>query len=471
MADYDDLHTLTGKLKRAAIDAYMKDEGFRIDGEDQYYDERHSVSDLHYKVSRPGSDGEGGGDWTSDHFLPDSWLGGDDKDAAWRAAFAGIRDRVDAALEPWQHNALPKPTTIDSDIEQARQAMRLLSTAASSSGGSTTGGGEIAGYLRTIDNNSNQLSGSSMEIFKAKFLYQLEAAVSGYRGIALVLGNAHGANKKIWEDARQGVADVVDKSTKALDAHAKSNDVSFDIPLLVAGAAVAGAKAFITGGATVALEGAAVGLTLLSGLAGNAEKKAKEPASTDYDGLMTAFEGALGDLSDAIGDEETQVKTNLETNFGQLEADRTSYDLTAAVTEDGDGNPRNETTLFDVTDDSQVNVIVYERPLVNGIIDVAMPGIATELYDAADQLCYAAQTRLTRAGGVGLDSSAVSGAIWDLGWRGCELAKDLEWEVRNGAKMLQLVIDDLDQVDAQGRDALSRMQTELAGGSGWTPFG
>lgn len=455
-----------GALKRAAIDAWMNSHSngwWEIDGS------HYRITSGDATVTRPGEDGEGGGDWDGNFFLTD-WMVDGSKDEEFRTAFSEIRTRIDNALKDWDHNLLPKPKNLEEDVEQARQAVRLLSTAASTSGGTSTGGGEIAGYLNSLDQNASSMSGQSMEVFKAKFINQLESAISGYRGIAQVIGNASSAELKIWTDARATIIDSVTKTTAAFNAAANDDSVNWDVVLKVAGAAVAGAKLFMTGG-VYALEGAAIGLTLISDLKAIGEKNATKPGNNDYEGIMTAFETSLKDLSTAIKTEEEQIKTNVETNFGQVEKDKSSYDLTASVSVDDPNTDANEgKTIFEVTDDSQANIVVINTDLANGIIDVAMPGIAAEVAKASDQIFFAGQTRLGRPDGIGLGATGPSEQIYDLGWRAAELCKDLEWEVYNGAKMLRAVIEDLGVQDNDSSDKLEQLQASLSEGSGWDPW-
>lgn len=455
-----------GALKRAAIDAWMN----------SHSNGWWEISGSHYRitggdatVTRPGEDGEGGGDWDGNFALTD-WMVNGSKDEEFSNAFADIRTRIDNALKDWDHNLLPKPTNLEEDVEQARQAVRLLSTESSSEGGTTTGGGEVAGYLKTLDQNAFSMSGQAMEVFKVKFINMLGSAISGYRGIALILGNASSAELKIWTEARATIVDSVTKTTAAFNAAANDDSVNWDVAIKVAGAAVAGAKLFMTGG-VYALEGAAIGLTLLSDVKAINEKNATKPASNNYEGIMTAFETSLKDLSTSIKAEEELIKTNVETNFGQVEKDKSSYDLTALIAEDDPNTEANESkSIFEVTDDSQAGIIVSDANLANGIIDVAMPGVANELAKASDQIFYAGQTRLGRPDGIGLGSTGPSEQIYDLGWRAAELCKDLEWEVRNGAKMLRALIEDLGVQDNESSDKLEQLQASLSEGSGWNAW-
>jgi hypothetical protein len=96
-----------GALKRAAIDAWMNSHSngwWEIDGS------HYRVTGGDATVTRPGEDGEGGGDWDGNFFLTD-WIVDGDKDEEYTTQFNNIRTRIDNALKDWDHNLLPKPKT------------------------------------------------------------------------------------------------------------------------------------------------------------------------------------------------------------------------------------------------------------------------------------------------------------------------------------------------------------------------
>ena len=437
---YENLPTLIGELKRSAIDAYMKSQGWHIDNGDRYH-----LGDN--EVTRPGKDGQGGGDWDWNGFWD---IGNEGQDAKWRAAFDGVRSDVDSRLEKW----LDLPDTeadLTDDIEQMRQANRLLSL--SPSGG--TGGGSIPGYLTGINENLDAMSGTTIATFKADFLLQLEKAIGGHHGITVILGAALAATNEIWVRARKTVAEIVGETQQALDAYANGGGISWEVVLQVAGYAVEGASIFATGGAEVALKGAGLGLKVLTESTTKKGEKATAP-SGDYNSLMEGLSKALTELSDAIRAEETALRDNLVLNAGKVRADQSSYDLKRPA-------------LLDISDDAQAEIIVISRPLVDEITRTYLPFTARELESAKDQ-AYQATYQAYRDGSIGLAANGFSAEFSDLQWTLIDLIRDLAWEVANGAKTLDLAIQDIGRADHSAEDELEKHHREVQAGSGATPW-
>jgi hypothetical protein len=444
-ANYANLSTLKGELKRAAIDAYMKSEGWFVPRDDFYGYEEDTLEGSGAGVSKPGKNGEGGGDWTGNK-IAELFVGGS-RDREYRQAFDDVRSRIDGYLKPWED--LPGPETFESYVEDMRKANGRLAVSTSSDGGVVTGAGHIGAQLTIIEENSTAMSGGTISAFKSKFLLELGKAIGGHHGLTVILGQALTGEQNLMRKAREDVAQAVANATKALDAYAHDEgggELSFTFK--VAGAVVAGAIAFATGGATVLLSGAAAGLTLLTTVAEKGESDAKEPKDKDYEGLMNGFKDVLDTLDRSITKEEGNIRDNLKKNLTTLRADEPSYNLT---------NP-----LQNISDDSQLDngqgkAIIHNRSLVREITGTAMPTIADELVKAKELVWTAwSANPYYRDASVGLGDTGpfpewadVAGPLWML-------IGDLEWEVRNGAKTLDLAIEDMGRVDTDNEDALEK---------------
>lgn len=440
---YENLPTLIGELKRAMIDAYMKSQGWDV--RDGNYNM--SSSSTSYDVTRPGADGEGGGDWDWNGMFD---IGNDGQDAKWMGAFDQVRSNVDATMKPW----LDLPDTeadLTDDIEGMRQANRLLSFNASDG----TGAGNIGGYLTGIHENSDSMSGPTIASFKANFLLQLEKAIGGHHGITVILGGAIAASNEIWVNARQTVADIVGETTAALTAYALDSGPDWDVVLKVAGHAVEGVAIFATGGASKALQGAAQGLKILTAGGGKKGDKASQPA-LDYHGLSAGLGTALDELSQAIKAEEQALRDNLVTNAENVRNDQSSYDLARP-------------TVLDITDDSEATITILNQSLVNEIIGTYMPLLAGELDKAGDKV-YFTTYQAVRDDSIGIGYNGISTEFADLQFLLRDLLKDLSWETLNSAKTLELAVDDIGQVDTSAEDALEKHAAKVHEGSGYDPW-
>lgn len=440
--NYANLPTLIGELKRAAIDAYMKSQGWHM------HDNNYSISSrsASFDVTRPGKDGNGGGDWDWNGFWD---IGDSGQDAKWMAAFDDIRGNIDSTMKRWLD--LPDPADLDDDVEQLRQANRLLSFAAA--GG--TGGGKIGGYLTGIQENLSAMSGATIASFKADFLLQLEKAIGGHHGLTVILGGAMSGTKEIWTRARQTVADIVDQTRGALDAYAHDNGPDWEVVIKVAGYAVEGVGLFATGGVSTALKGAGQGLKILTDASSKKDTKATKP-SLDYDGLMKGLGTAFDELAKAIKVEEQAQRDNLVLNTNNVRADKGSYDLSRPA-------------ILDISDDSQADIIVINRPLVDEITGTYLPNIATELTEAGSQ-AFQATYQAYRDDSIGIGSSGINTEFTDLQWILIDLIRDLSWEASNGARSLALAIEDIGRTDTAAEDALEKHARLVKEGSGHTPW-
>lgn len=453
MADYAALSGNIEKLKRAAIDAWMKQEGWEIEGGNY-----RGPDGADYEVTRPGEDGNGGGDWSGEIFFQD-WLVGGDKDRHFGGEFDKIRGTIDTAIKRWLPNAIADPSGFDTLITEMKEANTKLALGASSSGGSVSAGGAIEGDINGLTDETNKLSGRTINAFRSKFVLQLKRVVGGEHAITVVLGGALAAEQKLWENTKKDVADIVEKATNSFNAYANGkNDTDWALVLKVFGVAVEGVAAFATSGATVALS-STIGIKLLQAGQESAEKKAKNPPTPDYTGIMKGFTQALDDVDALITSEEKSLAENLKDNYDYivgLKGQPESLDLQPAI--------------LDISDDSQAEIHVNHSAVI-AITETYMPAIASSLTRAAEDIEAASKsTPWIREESVGYTNYGCWSDFYTLLWLLYELAQDLSWEVTNGARTLALIVDDIGRQDSDAQDALEAHAAKVKEGSGHTPI-
>lgn len=437
-----------GPLKRAAIDAYMKSHsgGHWQITEDKYVID---TSDTDNYVTRPGADGEGGGDWETDNFIAD--LFGVDRDDEFQSAFNDIRSEIDGALAPWRW--IPEGSDVAPLVESMRQANRKLSVGAVDSNGVVTGGGAIAGNLNLILENSDAMAGGLITSFKSDFLAQLGKAVSGQHAITVILGGHLAAQEQMWEGARQTVTDIIQNATDAFNAAATGGSVDWKVVLKVVGYAVAGASIFATKGAAKTLGVADLGVKILDAAIPTDEGETTNAPGADYSSVMSAFTRDLEDLDTKITDEEKVIRTNINDNLEQIRADQGSYDLSRPP-------------LLDVSDDSDLGApseIHIEPILVKEITGTYMPNVADELIDAKSDVWDTADLiGLIRDSDIGVGQYGPSSEFHELRYLLIELLGDLGSEVKYSAKTLDLAIADIGQTDSSAMDALEKHAQQVA---------
>lgn len=446
MPEYDDLPTLVGELKRAAIDAYMRTQHqpWSIVGDE--YEMRSSGTVT--TVTRPRADGRGGGDWSTNNFIADLFTGGS-QDEKWGEAFDAIRSRIDAAVEPFLD--LPDPDDIEPQVEKCRQVTRRLSGAAAASEGGQVGAGVIPGNLALVLENSSAMSGASIAAFKSRFVGQLGPAIGGHHGISIVIGSVLASEKGIWEAARRSAVEIVDAALGASRSLADSGSTpDWSAGLDVAGWAVKGAKLFFPGGKPV-LEVVGLGIEIIDGsVAQDAEAVIN---GADAEAVLGDLERAFARLSDQITSEEELLEENLITNLGNVRNDRGSYDLSMPL----------------VVNDDAGDVIAYTPGLIDEITQTYLPAIATELTSVATILNGVSLAPISRSG-LGIAANGPGSAWYELRHLLWELLKDLAWEVGRGAENLDLVLRELEGHETGTSQQFAELVTELQDGSGHDPW-
>ena len=446
MASYGDFDTLVGALKRSAIDAWMRDEmQFPLDG-DHY--ELSSSGDS-FKVTRPDTNGKGGGDWEASDWSF-AKLFGVDRDDEFTSGMDGVRQKIDDLVNPWRN--LPDPTEVGVIVESCRQMTRRLSGAAASDGGVASGAGDLASYLKLVEQNASAMSGETIAAYKAKFLVQLGQAIGGFHAISVVRGADIAAQQALWTEARKNVANILDNARKTMDAIAEGGSLSWKETLTVVGTAAKGVGIFATGGLSVAIEVASLGIEVLSDAAGE-DSAEKDVPSGGYNDAMGGLESTLKALNTQITTEEERVNENLTTNMANIRNDKTSYDLTQPPISSSDG------------------VIVLTRSLVDEITNSYMPAIATELEAIASiGLDCSTYSAVSRDGAIGIGQSGPSGNISELNWLLFELVKSLGEEVRLGARNLELAVASLEHYDQTTADELADIAKKVEDGSVYDPW-
>ncbi|GAA3529482.1 hypothetical protein [Nocardioides daeguensis] len=440
MSSYDDLDSLIVALKIARISAWMKSEGWighasygwfrlRVAGTTGYQEE----------VTGTDSNGEGGGKYS---------LSNVDQDHIhdYIDAFNEIRSAVDEHLSPWR--TLPDPAVIQKWIEPMRLATSEIAISAIDQDGGPTGGGEIVGAIELAMTAAKEWAGHTAAAFKLNFLSQLSTAVGGQYALCLCLGGHLEAQKGIWTEARQAVADIVVNTTKAYDAVTYDSGLSWSLAFKVLGYAAAGAAIFATGGAVIPVAVAGLGITVASD-AYEAVTTETEKPSVSYESVRDAMPGYFTQLNEDIVKEERAIQTNLNHNLNVVLNNKSSFDLSRPA-------------LLDVDDDSDLSNdnIFYRDQEVRDMCSTYLPAVARHLFKASrnvsDSYVGSIFSDFDRGPGIGIDSNGPM-EEWDNIWLITrDLLEDLGEETKASATTLDLAMSDIGQADTSGKDALEK---------------
>lgn len=441
---YDDLLKMIKNLKRSAIDSYMYWNGFEV--HESYYIHTNKGSFLPYqsdtkeRVTRPGADGEHGGEWK----LEGSSLGAkpEYKDVNFVQKFSDIRSRIDEAINPFI--GLPDPNSLADLIEKCRRTCRDLSCQASAEG-AVSGGGDIADQIRLIHGNLTSMSGAAIAQFKASFLGKMATVVSGMHAVATFVGSTLAAEQKILQGARDAVLETVQKSTESFETSVHSKAGEAKIILNIASWALQGFTLFVEGGGPVGvgLALADLGLTVATDLV-DASKEETTIAGGGYDSIMSGFEQALVDINDQIKAGEKTVEKNISDNLERIRVDKSSYDLTVDPVE------------------SNEQVVIIQKDLAEEVTKVYMPQIYADLDDTGSIVLKTGMP-VKRNETIGIGTDGPSPKFYELAWLLFELISNLSCEVDTGGANLQAAIDDFTRTDDENKVDLDKTLDDIAG--------
>lgn len=197
---YSDLPKPIGYLKRAAIDAYMmhnEELRYVIEG-NEYVSIDSSV--VKYRISRPGVDGTGGDDWSSELFIS-HWILDGERNEYFSDLFDRIRNTIDEASKPWK--SLPDLDDFEPHMDIVRDISSRLAASSEVRNSIIIGAGDNAYRIVLINNNLSSMSRATIGAFKDNYLGRFSGLVGGVHNVAMLWGASLGSEKAIFEDTRK----------------------------------------------------------------------------------------------------------------------------------------------------------------------------------------------------------------------------------------------------------------------------
>lgn len=447
---YDDLETLIGNVKQAAIDAWMQSHsgGFwELNEAEGCYEIRTSSTST--KVTRPGSDGQGGGDWTG-NFISELFVGGS-RDREFQEGFESVRADIEGVVAKWRN--LPNPSDFEDIVSECRSVADDLAPAAANSNGGVNGGGMIYADVKNMEDACEPLTGATMSAFKSKFGSQVRIALGGHYQIALVRGANIAAQQGLWGAAREDVVQALTSAKESFSAAGKQSTYSWGQIVKVFGFAGKGLGLLAStpqGKATVG--GVNLALEILSSAAGDTKEVPAEDVG-DYDAVLSKFKTVMDEIASTIRAEEQALLDNFSKNTTTITDSKEHYDLSLTPTVDPDQNLRlNTDAIEDVT-------------------QTYMPSIQSQLdtIGSANNSCKIAGMT-SRSAEVGLDANGLESETDTFTHLLYELNKDLAWEIGVGAQQLDLAVADIMGTDADSERKLKELEANINTGSPYDPW-
>ncbi|MCL2466972.1 MAG: hypothetical protein FWF02_11480 [Micrococcales bacterium] len=309
-----DFFDILGKLKRAAIDAYMASKNFEHNG-GLYRRERLSPNKdrrIMVYVTMPDDLGRGGG--TSDEKTLPGW--GED----YVTDFTDVRVRINCIVERWMN--LPEPDTIE---EVAKNFSEIAERLRMDDGSPAS----ISAEIKTVEDKfGSGFDGIAMDAFTGKFINMLRIVLQHHYALAGLLSNSMCSQVGIWTAARAGFVQIVESTTASFNKMAKwsGGDLRVTLRVLQYALSIADIKS-----PKDAIEMAIrFGLNVLGRDGDSTDRTDSEPLSgkpATFEECMMAFEQHLSALARQVWGAENNVRTSVNSNMGEIENDKDRYEL------------------------------------------------------------------------------------------------------------------------------------------------
>lgn len=443
MTAYESLGSIKGALKLAAIDAYMVSEGFEISGHD--YIRRHTWTEdgenhLYDYIIRPNERGEGGGGFDNQY-----WAGSSSYPRQvginYSGYFAGVRADIDSLVDDWLE--LPDPDGFTQPMINIGRVIQRISAGGDGPNGS---GGVIKTNYDLIMVSCNSMSGKFISTIKRNILQGISDTTGGLQGIGVSLGAALGGESKLWEAARQDVANAIDGLMSDFENCAKSKPIDWKFVFSLSNAIVAGLVCFT---ATTAL-GLALGLVTAGLKLADAviTDYPETPSASDYSTIMEKAKIFFSGLNHGIRDQEESIRQSLVHNDNLAYENTGSFylDTSNDVSEDGRIGE-----AYDLNHDGISDIQITDKGLAGDIPDSYLPAIITEILGTAADIQTNCMISLpfARPESIGIGLLGCCSAWADLLWHLYHLLGDMAEKLGDNARLIRKVLDSFGQQDNQ----------------------
>jgi hypothetical protein len=317
MRTYEELPTIIGEMKRAAIDCWMADDDYCVHFS---YDDTYALWGYvaANSYARPGADGQGGGEFTG-------WVSWNHPSLAPR--FDEIRGYVDGWTAQWK--GLPDGSACTAPLQATTTTAAVFG--ASGSSPSVQDNGEISTANHTVaDVLVNNIKGSFVVPFHDKYYTQFSMVEYGLGAATAILQVNYNVENTMWEKVRD---DVTNLCVNATNAWKKQADLDADaygtVTLTVVGAVVGALATIATAGAMAPAVAALVTISTVAtaGVAGIAASASISGGS--YLEIFQSLADGLTMLGDGIRKQEQAVMDMLDKSNTFILDNKASFDLDA----------------------------------------------------------------------------------------------------------------------------------------------
>lgn len=478
-----------GALKRAAIDAAMAggDRPYSLQEDSYTMSAMNGTTTFNYKVTRPDSNGLGGGDLTISE--SSSSGGGQRGGSAYdsmakkqseeiKKSFDSVRSDIDGLFKPWK--TLPDPSLIsnNSDYYAANVTAKLASASDqikipdaqtlpepagddSSNGATSTVDTSSATYRPhgpmgtrlEIGRYMNELRGDAMDTFSQIYEDKLPLIVKDL----CYLSNIHCctllAEYGFFKKARAKVIEIAEQATARFKDIANKQAPSSKMALNAIGWGLSLLSLPTGGGSELALAAGKLALTVVKDVTSEGDREATVKT---YEDMKNELSQTLESLKKELEKGEGAVKSTLTNNHNNAKTDKDADFETASLhlVPSPIVSGANEMQM----DDENVNKVSSRLLSVGDLLEEAAGNIAK-----APMLVH-------RDGSIGIGENGPSSEYNSLGQMLYELLLDLKWQIEEGVINLKLALNDFTEQDESSAAALRSNASDMNAGSGMNPW-
>lgn len=453
MTAYSNVPMLVGRLKKAAIDAYMRSSCDSAFTDYEVHDDYYMVSTLvpqgqaaapsdSQRITRPGDDGEGGGRTNGDSTMK------------YVHKFNEIRSAIDEVVGPWLD--LPDPQRINTEKAKAFGVVGILAADINMQAGAPVGTGELHKALDRVNQKINDMSGATVMSFGLDFIDPLQGAVQGIQEGVAYWGASLAAEQKMFERARYIVLTAIEKSTKVFRGVADNEYQKLNIILQVVNEVVEAFDAFVEPTGLLKHGSTAVKLGL-KGMKKVTEEDVKKGAPQNYESAMKAFRSAFKAIANRVELAEGKIQQTLVDNYEVMEVNHERVDMSMKT--------------LSSSEIGKADKLKIDMNHIDDIVNRAMPRVSESLEDAAKRISGVFLSDCVRRDPrVGVGESGPSKQFDQLKVLLYKLLADLAWESRTGTKDFELAVHYIQTQDGQSKAALDSFNEQVSKGSGIRPW-
>lgn len=451
------LADVTGRMKRAAIDAWMAENTYTQ--LDDKYVTSYSTSEQ-YEVNRPGDSGP----YTCTVTSGAVWgLGYSEEPADTEARIDGVQSRlqegwdtivtsIDDAVEDWEE--LPEASSMDDLVTASANIITALGGATMGDATSVSAsGGALTAAMDRLLIESVCISSPALNDFKIRYIDEGRTRAIRMTAMTEVLQQAVLAEQKVLLEAKKELDERLEAHVEAFESLSGRGGGDAKAVLAVLGAAFAGAALFVPSGGTSALMLAGGGIIV--GLVDKltpAEPVEESISFSDVEAGLSSLSSGLRELSRSLHSEETSLRTALNETADSVRNNSAAFMLTPAP-------------IYDLLPAADVYVEPAQAYGMARSFIPAAAGIARGQADPLVQFGTSFAETTSRPYSVGSSMNGPGNAVISLTTMTSTLLQEFAYDLDNGARNLDLAVQDYEANEESNAAQLQALAEQIASGT------